>query len=305
MTAPAGLSKRWGQPYPRTYAEEFSFKVFEFNPTVSYRFCDRFSVAAGIRGVYVDGKVKSNGEIDRVNMPGITAARDMDGDSWEAGYNLAMSIRPADNMHIGVTYRSKIDLGVEGHANLSTNASMLPIPPYSFPTTYTGDTGIVIPLPAVLAVAVSYTFFDQLTVELSYDRTYWSSYESLDFTYPVALGNPVLKGAFDDSKQKSWSDTDAWRLSVTYDMKNDWILMAGFAIDKNPAPDRTLGFELPDSDARLYSVGVRYKINKDMEIGMAYLYDDKESRRVNNGTLNGEIRNAAAHLLTFGFSCTL
>jgi long-chain fatty acid transport protein len=52
-------------------------------------------------------------------------------------------------------------------------------------------------------------------------------------------------------------------------------------------------------------VGVRYKINKDMELGVAYLYDDKESRSVNNlangGSVNGEFEDAAAHLLTFGF----
>lgn len=288
VTAPAGLSKRWQDPYPRTFAEEFSLKVFEFNPTVAYKFNDRFAVGAGVRGVYVDGKVKSSGMVS----PGITAVRDMDGDTWEAGYNLAMTVRPVDNMNLAVTYRSNVDLGVEGHANLSSN-----IPP-----TYSGDTGVEIPLPAVLAVAVSYTFFDQLTVELEYDRTYWSEYEYLDFTYPRSLGNPVLTNAFDRSVPKHWSDTDSWRLSLTYDLKNDWILMAGFAIDENPVPSSTLGFELPDSDALLYSAGVRYTINRDMEIGAAYLYDYKKSRSVDNGSVNGKFTDASASLLTVGFT---
>jgi long-chain fatty acid transport protein len=108
---------------------------------------------------------------------------------------------------------------------------------------------------------------------------------------------------------KNWEDTDAWRLSLTYDLQNNWILMAGFGIDENPVPSSTLGFELPDSDALLYSVGVRYAINKDMELGAAYLYSDKESRSVNNlatgGTVNGEFEDAAAHLLTFGFTYKL
>ena len=85
--------------------------------------------------------------------------------------------------------------------------------------------------------------------------------------------------------------------------------MAGFAIDENPIPSNTLGFELPDSDALLYSVGVRYKLNKDMELGVAFLYDYKESRSVNNlaagGTVNGTFENASAQLLTFGFSYKL
>jgi len=301
FTAPGGLSKQWFDTYPRTFAEEFSLKIFEINPTVAYRFNDKVSIAAGVRAVYVTGKVKSNGEVRPGT--GIMASRDMDGDAWEYGYNLALSIRPVDKLNIGLTYRSKINLGVEGNANLWTNLRNLPYPPYSpIPNTYNGDTGVEIPLPAVLSLAVAYTFFDQLTVELTYDRTFWSSYKSLDFTYPTSLVNPVLTSAYDDIKPKSWSDTNTWRLSLTYDLKNNWTLMAGFAIDENPAPDSTLSYELPDADALLYSVGVRYKINKDMEVGMAYLYDDKESRSVNNGTVNGTFKNEAAHLVTIGFS---
>jgi len=313
ITAPGGLAKEWRDPYPATFAEKFAVKVFEFNPTVSYRFCDRFSLAAGVRAVYVDGQVMSNGTVPvtaETPMGTLNSSsrigRYMDGNAWEAGYNLAMSIRPIDNMNIGVTYRSKINLGVSGHANMSTSDVLLP--PFlgggvAIPgSLYNGDAGVEIPLPAVLAVAVSYTFFDQLTVELGYNRTYWSAYDSLDFTYSSPLTNPVMQGAFGDPRVKSWSDTNTWRLGVTYDFKNNWILMAGFAIDQNPAPDNTLSFELPDADARLYSIGVRYKINEDMEIGAAYLYDDKESRHVNNQYAVGEFSNEAAHLVTVGFS---
>ena len=81
--------------------------------------------------------------------------------------------------------------------------------------------------------------------------------------------------------------------------------MAGIAIDENPVPNDNLGFELPDSDAMLYSVGLRYKVNQDMELGVAYLYDDKESRDVNNASIDGSFEDAAAHLLTFGLTYKL
>jgi len=289
VTAPAGLSKRWQDPYPRASAEEFSLKVFEFNPTLSYKFCDRFAIGAGVRGIYTDGKVKSYAAL----------TRDLEGDSWDAGYNIALTGRPVDNMNVSLTYRSKVDLGVEGDARLGTPSTTL----------YNGYAEVEIPLPAILAVAASYTFFDQLTVELEYDRTYWSDYKNLDFNYAGAFNAPNPLARFDSPIAKYWQDTDAWRLSVTYDMKNNFILMAGFAIDENPVPDSTLGFELPDSDALLYSVGGRYIINKDMELGVAYLYDDKESRSVNNlaagGTVNGTFEDASAHLLTFGFTYKL
>lgn len=290
VTAPGGLSKRWQDPYPMTYAEEFTLKVIELNPTVSYKFSDRFSVGAGLRGVYTDGKVK--GDYRGLGL----ATRDLEGDSWDFGYNLAATFKPVKEMNVAVTYRSNVDLTVEGDATL-TNALAGALP-------YSGYAEVEIPLPAILAVAVSYTFWDQLTVELEYDRTYWSEYKNLDFNYAVDLTTTGLAG-YDLPIPKNWKDTDAWRISLTYDMKNNFILMAGFAIDENPVPSANLGFELPDSDALLYSLGVRYIINKDMEMGVAYLYDDKESRAISNGSVEGSFDDASAHLVTLGFTWKL
>lgn len=297
LDAPAGLSKQWDQPYPRTFAEEFSLKVLEANPTISYKTCDMFSLAVGIRGIYADATVSSAGLISR-DHGGVKASRNMDGDTWEWGYNLAATVRPMDNINLAVTYRSKVDLDLEGDAFLLTSASFAGSPLYQ------GEGAVTVPLPAVLAIAGSYTFFDQLTVELEYDRTFWSEYETLDFVYPTSLGNPFLTGAFDLPKAKDWDDSDSWRISVSYDI-NAFTLMAGFAVDENPIPDSTLGFDLPDSDAKLYSMGLRYRINADFDLGIAYLYDDKDSRSAVNEMVNGTFDDAGAHLVTVGFSYKL
>ena len=297
LDAPAGLSKQWPQPYPRTFAEEFSLTVVEANPTVSYKTCDMFSVAAGIRGVYADATVRSAGMISQ-DYGGVTASREMDGDTWQWGFNLAATLTPVDNLNLAVTYRSNIDLELEGDATLLTSATFAGSPMYQ------GEGEVTIPLPAVLAIAGSYTFFDQLTVELEYDRTFWSEYETLDFVYPRPLGNPFLTGAFDLPKAKDWEDSDTWRISVSYDI-DAFTLMAGFAVDENPIPDSTLGFDLPDSDAKLYSLGLRYQVNADLDLGIAYLFDDKDSRSVVNEMANGTFDEGRAHLVTVGVSYKL
>ena len=55
---PAGLSKRWEQPYPKATAEEFSLSVYEVNPSVSYELNNMISLAAGFRigNVHPNGK---------------------------------------------------------------------------------------------------------------------------------------------------------------------------------------------------------------------------------------------------------
>ena len=62
---------------------------------------------------------------------------------------------------------------------------------------------------------------------------------------------------------------------------NDYLtLMGGFAYDETPVPEENIGFELPDSDAWIYSLGAQYKVNEKMDVGIAALYDYKESRTV-------------------------
>lgn len=288
LVSPAGLTKRWDEFYPKTFAQEFSLTVVEANPTVSLKLNDKFSFALGGRVLYSEGVVKSSGQV----AAGVTASRDLEGDTTEFGFNAALSFRPQENLALAATYRSKVDLDLEGTATLVTNTGA------PAPLTYTGGASVSVPTPAVFTLGGAYTF-GNATIELVYDRTYWSSYKTLDFEYPVNLVNPVLIGTFDAPLDKSWKDTDAFRIGLTYRATDKLTLMAGFGIDDNPVPAATIGFELPDSDARLYSVGARYKYSEAMELGVAYLYDYKDSRTATSasGAVNGTFDEASAYLL--------
>ncbi|MDD2383319.1 MAG: outer membrane protein transport protein [Sulfurospirillaceae bacterium] len=287
ITAPAGLSKRWDEVYGRATAEEFTLKVIEVNPTASYHFNDQLSAGFGLRGVYTDGVVKSTAAV----------SRDLTGDSIDFGYNLALSYKPIKELTLSSTYRSKVDLTVDGNADL-----------YSGATKVFNNIGasVTIPLPASLALAAAYTI-DKTTVEFVFERTYWSAYENLDFNYDQSIGG--LAPYFDAARPKNWKDANAYRIGVSHQYSDTLKLMAGFAIDKTPTPDSTLGFELPDSDAKLYSIGFEYKLNKQMAIGLAYLYDAKESRSIDNRVdeanpatgIHGTFTDSAAHLVTASF----
>jgi long-chain fatty acid transport protein len=81
--------------------------------------------------------------------------------------------------------------------------------------------------------------------------------------------------------------------------------MAGFAYDQNPEPDETVGFELPDSDAYIYSLGTQFKVSDQLDVGVAALYDQKESRDVKiNATdrVYGEFKDASALLVSLGMN---
>jgi len=280
---PYGLSKRWDNAFPKSTAEEFTLKTYELNPTISYKINDKLSIGGGLRAMYAEGVVKSTTAV----------SRDLKGDTIEYGYNLALTYRPVENFSLAATYRSKIDLGIEGDARLSLGGTQL----------YNGYAEVSVPAPAVLSLATSYTCNSgKTTAEFTYDKTFWNAYDKLDFNYGPALTNATLIFYFDNPKAKNWVNADAYRIGLTHQLNNQWTIMAGFAIDKTPVPDQTLGFELPDSNAKIYSFGLRYQPIDNLTIGAAYLFDDKESRTVptNANSINGTFDNAAAHLITAG-----
>ena len=277
MTAPGGLTKRWETPYQKAFAEEFTLTIIELNPSASYQVMDNLSVGAGLRLVYSEGIVKN--DATGIGMP---LKVDMEADTIEFGYNLAATYKPTNDINMAVTYRSEIELGEEGTATING---------------HTMDAGVTVPLPAALNVAVSKTWNNAFTLELNYERTYWSAYETLEFT-----GTPLPITA------KNWEDTNTFRVGATV-VLDKITMMMGFAIDETPVPEEKVSFELPDSDAKIFSMGFRYQQTEELSWGAAFLYDSKESISMTPGVSDnpvlvkgGTFTEGGAYLTTIGMA---
>ncbi len=293
ITAPGGLSRKWNQEPAKASAQEFTLEMIEVNPSAAFKINDKLGFAVGFRVVHTKGVVKSNGTIA---AGPVIASRDMTGDSVDFGYNFAFAYQPVSNLELGLTYRSKVDLTIEGNANLYTNVGA-PL------NTYDGAGGVSVPLPATLSLAAAYTFPTKTTLEVVYERTYWSAFKQLDFTYPVTFLNPVLKAAFDDAKPKNWNDTNTFRFGLTQAL-DKMTLMAGLVIDETPVPEKTLGYELPGSDTLAVSLGGRYKINDKIDLGLSALYSMHDKRTVsasiNDNKIDGEFTEGDVLIISAG-----
>lgn len=304
LTAPGGLTKRWESPHQKSSAQEFTLKIIELNPSLSYRVSDTLSVGAGVRLLYSEGIVKSDAT-DAQNGLAIAPKRDMEGDAVEFGYNLALAYKPTSDIAVAVTYRSKVDIKEEGTATLE-----------GFGARYDGGASVEVVLPAALNIAIAKSWEDEkYTVEFMYEKTYWSAYKNLDFEYKGVITNPQLAATFDNPSVKNWNNTDTFRLGTTIKVNPKLTMMFGFAIDETPVPKRTIGFELPDSDAKIYSMGFRYQQTENISWGIALLYADKEETTLTAGThvnqavtnpLNsgGKFTDGGAFLSTIGMAYT-
>lgn len=286
IVSPAGLSKRW-QSAPAVYtAEEFTLRTVEINPSVALPMGDKFAVALGLRAIYSDGVVKSTSPI---------ASRDMKGDSIDFGYNIALAYRPTSEIELALTYRSKVDLSVEGDARLSYTGTLggaVPLATY----TSSSSASVTVPVPAVLNVALAYTLPSQTTIEFVYERNFWSEYKELDFDYGESV-NAVTNIVFGTPVSKKWRDTDVFRFGITQEL-DKLTLMGGFVIDESPVPNETLSFELPGSDSVSVSLGARYQVSEKINIGLGALYSIREDKRVSNTSLDGEFSNANVLLIS-------
>jgi len=278
LTAPGGLTKKWETPFQKAFAQEFTLKVIELSPSVSYKIMDNLAIGGGVRLIYSEGVVKNDmrdaNKIDG-RFPPMTV--DMEGDTVEFGYNLALSYKPTSDITLAATYRSNIDLKEEGTATINGQSM---------------DASVTVPLPAALNIAASKTWNNTFTLEAVYERTYWSTYENLEF-----VGTPLRV------TPKNWKDTNTFRIGATMVMDKITMMM-GFAIDETPVPVETLGFELPDSDAKIFSMGFRYQQNENLSWGAALLVDSKDSismpRGVNDNPVlaNGGSFNGGGAILT-------
>lgn len=285
FVTPAGLAKSWENSLAQAYAKLFLLEVYELNLTTSYLIANFLSVGGGFRGVYARGEVS-------YAHPGGAYSISMDGTTGiKPGYFFSVSAKPLRGLTLSTLYRSEVNLDVDGDASgyMVTSAG----PP---PTIYSFSTSgkVEIPLPAEWRLGASYKL-GATTLEFTYERTFWSAYKNLDFDF----GDATVEGSsFGQPKPKNWKDTNTYRFALQHTINEKLTAMAGVAYDETPVPQNTLGFELPDSDGWILSVGGIYKPEPKVEFGIAYLYFMKEDRNVQNPQINGKFKGISAHMLT-------
>lgn len=300
LTYPYGLAKAWNQPYPAATAGSFSLDVIEASPTFSYKVAEFLSIGGGVRLIYSEGEVRNgvtNPPFFQLS-PLTDVSREVEGDDFKVGYAVAATLRPFEDFRVVATYKSEVNLELEGDADLMARAGSFPLAQYS------GPGSLDVPLPAVFSLATSYTH-RCLTFEVAWNRTFWSAVEDFDFQYNNSFLGTVFDG-FDRPLIKDWQDSDAIRFGVTWQVNRSLQTTFGFAVDETPVPERTLGFELPDSDGYMYGLGLQYQVSNFMTLGVSYMYYHTTSRSVENSPvagmpgIDGSFDDGGAHAVNVG-----
>lgn len=255
---PFGLSTEWPSDYDGRYIATFGdiFSV-NFNPAVAYKVSDKLSLAAGLDVVYMSAELKSNinqafagfarppalgGPIFDLTMPDIK--QKFDGDGWGAGFNLGLFYKINQTFGLGVSYRSEIDVDIEGDATFTNVDPRLAL---LFPDGG-GDTNITLPQQLAAGLAMHPT--SNLIVEVGVRWEDWSSTEEL----VINLDQPVL-GQGSQITPRDWRATWAYNIGGEYRVSDTVTLLAGYLYGEAAVPASTFEPLIPETDAHLFTLG--------------------------------------------------
>lgn len=305
FNSPFGLAVEYDDDWVgRYHAVESDLKTININPSLAYRVNDRVVIGGGLNVMLADvtltsavdmGSVCVGGLAGGIGLPGAVGAcegggaapqefdgfADLTGDNFDdlgVGFNLGLIFAVNKSTKIGVSYRSEVEIEVEGDADFT-----IPAGSATLDAVIAGSGGLfndtdleaTVDLPASFSVSVSHTV-GKYTWLADWTRTEWSSFDELRIEYD----NPVQP---DSVTTEDWDDSNRYSFGLDYQYSDKMILRTGIALDETPVPSserRTP--RLPGNDRTWLSFGLTYLINPQFSVDIGYSHLFVDDAKINN-----------------------
>lgn len=251
----------------RASVYESELSSINLNPSLAYRINDQLSVGAGFSLTYAEGKISSL-------TPGSGAPLfKLEGDDLAFSYNIGVLYELSESTRIGLSYRSSVDLSVEGTAELGAALGG----PVTTPAT------LDIELPNIIELSVYHELNDQWAIHADVMHTGWSSFKKL---------SPKTGTAADAALEtnENWSNSTRYAIGATYKACEKWTFRAGVAYDESPVSDEYRTLRIPDEDRIWVSLGASYKMSEryTVDVGYTHIFADEAQINANEHYFNGK-----------------
>lgn len=261
LYTPYGNVVEWEKDWAGSHlVNNIELKAIYIQPTISYKFSDKYSVGFG--PTYVTGLVEFNrnlstslvdGNGDRSNV----TIKGSGIDAW--GYNLGFLAKPTEKLTVGISYRSQVDMEARGEkADFENIPASLQS---AFPDT-TFDADLV--LPAELTIGISYNISAETVFAFDINRTYWGAYKSLDVEFDNGAGTSV--------NPRNYEDSNIFRLGLQHKANDKLTVRGGVYFDNSPIKEGYFSPETPRNNSIGYTAGASYEVSENMELDFSFLY---------------------------------
>ena len=263
---PYGSSVSWGDKWIGRFGlNELTLTAVFIQPTVSYKIGDKLGIGAGF--VYSVGNVNLKRNIPLENQSEVESSAELDGSANGIGFNAGIFFQPSEKFSVGLNYRSKVDMEVEGGDAIFTVPSGVAsrFPAAKFDAS--------LPLPSNITLGIGFMPTEKFTIAADVQRVNWSAYENLTFTY-----DQPINGSTETTNARNYEDAYIYRLGFQYAVSEAFTLRAGGYYDQSPVQDGYLTPETPDADARGLSGGLGYRFGENFQVDASFLYINKKER---------------------------
>lgn len=313
VTVPFGMGTEYDNHWDQAdRGISANIQTVDINPNFAFKLSEKFSVGFGasIQYAQADLKKRTTLDYDSSTQALTTAESEIDADSIAWGWNVGFMWSPVENFRVGVSYRSQIRHDAEGDLTLKDPRNTL-IPGSnnvwggSVPNqgedgmkvnalmnTYDGYATVTAPAWAMASVA--WDVNDLVSLYGTFRWTDWSSFDKLEITSDVGLGETITN---------KWRDTYLGSLGMDLRLTDWWTLRGGIAYESSPIskPEYRTAI-IPDADRWWFAVGSSFKWsdNFQTDVSFAHLHGVHERSLYDSETSNkrtGKFRKLDAYLL--------
>ena len=271
-----GLRTDWADPWVgRFISRDADLRTMSVEPAIAWQTDDgRFAIGAGVEyrraRVFLSANSAAlNPFTGRVIDVANTRLASDYGD--DIGWNVGVLFKASDRFRIGASYRSDMDMDLEGRAEvtqiLSGNAQFDAIVASQLPPDQPIST--TLPFPAVAAVGVAFSPNDRIDIEFDITHMTWSRFEALtvDFETTPAAGF---------TREQNWDDSSCYRLGTNIEATDNWDVRLGALYDENPQPVEAVSPLLPDADRIGFTFGAGWHHGPWIIDGAAFILHFKD-----------------------------
>jgi long-chain fatty acid transport protein len=283
----------------RYFAQESAIIGVSFQPTYAYKITDDLSVGLGPR--FMLGYFRTEVAVNN-NVLGLGNAEDgqlryKDTD-WGTGANVGVLYNLNERTKLGLAWTSKIKLKFEDKPDLKKITN--PLLRLALNRLDADQLNVDMNVPQTVTTSVSYQLDPQWTLLGSLGWQDWSDFGKVGVEVDTGLGSTAR------TAQRQYKDT--WHASIgaqhQINPKLRWNVGLGY--DSSAVDDKDRTVDNPMNEAWRLATGVSYALQDDVDVHMSYtlIYlgdmDVQQTKARSGGSVSGEYKNAALHVLGGG-----
>ncbi|WKY58814.1 outer membrane protein transport protein [Vibrio sp. SNU_ST1] len=239
------------------HGNEASVTTMELNLNAAYQVLESVSIGGGIRYIIAEG---SFGAVSTKNslipVKSGTSLKYMEGDDKAWGWQVGTAWDINEDNRLGFTYKSEVDLTLEGYAK---GFGFNPKNPEAHKS---GSMDLA--LPATAELASFHQLTDTVAVHASINWTNWSSFKELVADFPGEKSVEI--------KQENWEDNYRFAIGTTYQMTPKLALRSGIAYDTSAVSEEHRTATIPETDRTWLSIGAGYQWSEQLTLDAGFTY---------------------------------